>query len=208
MLHMHPMRHLISSFVLAAGLAFASAAQAQEPLRITWPSASDDITQNAVASADDTQPSSARPVAVEYSDGYYKRAKIHKYASFATLPLFATEVALGQTVYNDPNARTSAARNAHIAVGTGITALFAVNTVTGVWNMWESRNDPSHHKLKLLHGILMLGADAGFVATFGSGPGGHESAALDSQKQTHRAIALTSMGLATTSYLLMLFGNK
>jgi hypothetical protein len=208
MLPLHPMRRLISVAVLAAGLASASAAHAQEPLRITLPSASDDITRNAVESADDTQPSSARPVAIEYSEGYYKRAKIHKYASFATLPLFATEVALGQTVYNDPNARTSAARNAHIAVGTGITALFAVNTVTGVWNMWESRNDPSHHKLKLLHGILMLGADAGFVATFGSGPGGHESAALDSQKQTHRAIALTSIGLATTSYLLMLFGNK
>ena len=158
---------------------------------------------------DDPQaPSTPRPVAVEYNDGYYTRAKIHKYASFATLPLFATEVALGQTVYNDPNARASASRNAHIAVGTAITGLFAVNTVTGVWNMWESRNDPVHHKLKLIHGILMLGADAGFVATFASGPGGRESATLDSQKQTHRTIALTSIGLATGSYLLMLFGNK
>ena len=208
MLPMHPMRRLSSVFVLAVGLASASAAHAQEALQITLPSASDDITRNAVESADGSQPSSARPVAIEYSDGYYKRAKIHKYASFATLPLFATEVALGQTVYNDPNARTSAARNAHIAVGTGITALFGVNTVTGVWNMWESRNDPSHHKLKLLHGILMLGADAGFVATFASGPGGRVSSTLDAQKQTHRSIALTSIGLATGSYLLMLFGNK
>ena len=150
----------------------------------------------------------ARPVAVEYSDGYYTRAKIHKYASFATLPLFATELALGQNIYNDPNANTSTAKGAHIAVGTAITGLFAVNTVTGVWNMWESRNDPSHHKLKLIHGILMLGADAGFVATFASGPGGRDSSTLDTQKQTHRTIALTSIGLATGSYLLMLFGNK
>jgi hypothetical protein len=156
---------------------------------------------------DDPQSPSARPVAVEYSDAYYTRAKIHRYASFATLPLFATELALGQTIYNDPNANTSAAKGAHIAVGSAITGLLAVNTVTGVWNMWESRHDPSHHKLKLVHGILMLGADAGFLATFASGPNGR-GATIDTQKQTHRTIALTSIGLATGSYLLMLFGNR
>jgi uncharacterized BrkB/YihY/UPF0761 family membrane protein len=159
------------------------------------------------SSEDDPQPATPRPVAVEYSDAYYTRAKIHKYASFATLPLFASEVALGQNIYNDPNARTSAVKGAHIAVGTAITGLFAVNTVTGVWNMWESRHEPEHHKLKLIHGILMLGADAGFVATFASGPGGRE-VTLDADKQTHRTIALTSMGIATASYLLMVFGNR
>ena len=146
-------------------------------------------------------------MAVEYSDAYYTRAKIHKYASFATLPLFAGELALGQNVYNDPFANTSSAKSAHIAVGTAITGLFALNTVTGVWNMWESRNEPSHHKLKLIHGILMLGADAGFVATFASGPNGR-GANVGSQKQTHRTIALTSVGVASASYLMMLFGNK
>ena len=156
---------------------------------------------------DDPQAPTPRPVAVEYSDAYYTRAKIHKYASFATLPLFATELALGQNIYNDPNANNSSAKGAHIAVGTAITGLFAVNTVTGVWNMWESRHEPAHHKLKLLHGILMLGADAGFVATFATGPGGR-GANIDSQKQSHRTVALTSIGLATGSYLLMLFGNK
>jgi hypothetical protein len=161
-----------------------------------------------VGAQDEPQPSSPRPVAVEYTDAYYTRAKIHKYASFATLPLFATEVALGQKTFNDPNANSSVARGAHIAVGSAITGLFAVNTVTGVWNMWESRHEPEHHTLKLLHGILMLGADAGFVATFASGPGGRNAATLDSQKQTHRTLALTSIGVATGSYLLMLFGNK
>jgi hypothetical protein len=154
------------------------------------------------------QEQTARPKAIEYSEGYETRAKIHKYASFATLPLFATELALGQSIYNDPNARTSAARNAHIAVGTAITGLFALNTVTGVWNMWESRGDPNHRKRRLLHGILMLGADAGFVATFASGPGGRHDDNLDANRQTHRTIALTSIGLATGSYLMMLIGNR
>ena len=157
---------------------------------------------------DPDQDQTARPKAIEYSDAYETRAKIHRYASWATLPLFATELALGQTIYNDPNANSSAAKGAHIAVGTAITGLFAVNSVTGIWNLWESRNDPSHYKLKLFHGILMLGADAGFVATFSTGPGGRNSALNVAQKQTHRTIALTSIGLATGSYLIMLFGNK
>jgi hypothetical protein len=141
----------------------------------------------------------------DYSDGYRTRAKIHKIASFATLPLFATQLFLGQSLYENS---TSGKKTAHIVVGSSIGVLFGVNTVTGVWNMWESRNEPSHHKLKLIHGILMLGADAGFVATFASGPGGRNNTNLEAEKQTHRTIALTSIGVATASYLIMLFGNK
>ena len=47
----------------------------------------------------DAQP--LHPVAVEHSDAYQTRAKIHKYASFATLPLFGTELVLGQSLYTD-----------------------------------------------------------------------------------------------------------
>ncbi len=151
----------------------------------------------------------ARPKAIEYSEGYALRAKIHRYASFATLPLFATEVALGQSVYNAADPRTSSARNAHIAVGTAITTLFAVNSVTGVWNLLESRKDPNHRTKRMVHGILMLAADAGFVATFATGPSHEEEQILnyDANRQTHRAIAVTSMGLATAGYLMMLFGS-
>ena len=187
------MHKSIFMIFLAAVLVFADAARGQDA----------PPSDRAAEQPDQT----ARPKAIEYSDAFETRAKIHRYASFATLPLFATELALGQSVYNDADPRASAARGAHIAVGTAITGLFAVNTVTGVWNMWESRNDPSHHKLKLIHGILMLGADAGFVATFASGPGGRVSSTVGTQRETHRAIALTSIGLATGSYLMMLF-NK
>jgi hypothetical protein len=149
-----------------------------------------------------------RPIAIDYSHGYETRATIHKYASYATLPLFATELALGQSIYNDPNAHDSAAKSAHIAVGTAITGLFAVNSVTGVWNLWESRKDPNHRARNLVHGILMLGADAGFVGTFATGPGHERGDGLADGRQTHRAMALTSIGLATTSYLVMLFANR
>src|SRR5690349_23899959 len=86
----------------------------------------------------------ARPKAIEYSEGYETRAKIHKYASFATLPLLGTEAILGQKLYNDPAGLTSGYKGAHIAVGTAITGLFALNSVTGVWNLVEGWKDPNH----------------------------------------------------------------
>jgi hypothetical protein len=202
------MTRLTFVLVCATALGMASSARAQDvdPPHITLPSVADDITWNAVESADAEQGTPRRPVAIEYSDGYYTRAKIHKYASFATLPLFATEYWLGQSMYN--NTVTDSKKTAHAVVGAGIAGLFAVNTVTGVWNMWESRHDPANHKLKLLHGALMIAADVGFVATTASGPGNRRNLNYLANEQTHRTIALTSIGIATGSYLLMLFGNK
>jgi hypothetical protein len=150
----------------------------------------------------------ARPKAIEYSQGYETRAKIHRIASFATLPLLGTEAALGTSLYNDPNSHTSWKRSTHIAVGTAITGLFAVNTVTGVWNLVEIRKDPNHRTLQLAHGLLMLGSDAGFAAAFATGPNGRNLVNFDSNKHTHRAVALTSIGVATGGYLMMLIGNK
>ena len=138
-----------------------------------------------------------RPVAFEYSDAYHTRRKIHVYASLAMVPLFVTQVALGDSLYTDA---TEGKRTAHIVVGSSIGALFAINTVTGVWNLWEGRKDPSRRARRLTHGILMLGADAGFLATAMLAPGEDGSG----NKSTHRAVALTSMGIATASYVFML----
>jgi hypothetical protein len=142
------------------------------------------------------------PLAVEYSDAYRMRAKIHKISSFATIPLFATEAVLGQSLYSNP---TSGKKDAHLVVAGGIGALFGINTVTGVWNLIEARNDPNHRGRRMTHGLLMLGADAGFLATAALGPGS-EDGFREHSASTHRAVAFTSIGLATASYLIMLFG--
>lgn len=149
------------------------------------------------------QGSAPPPVAFEYSDGYKTRAKIHKIASFATLPLFVTEGFLGQSLYSDPSSNK---KDAHLAVAAGIGALFAVNTVTGVWNLVEARKDPSHRGLRWAHGLLMLAADGGFLATAALGPDS-ENGGDSSGRSTHRAVAFTSIGLASAGYLVMLFGN-
>ena len=145
------------------------------------------------------QGGSPRTVAFEYSDAYAVRRKIHVYASLATLPLFVTEVVLGSKLY-DGDASDSV-RSAHSAVAGGMGVLFGVNTVTGVWNMWEARKDPNGKKRRLIHGLTMLGADVGFVATGMLAP---EHDDLEN-KSLHRNVALTSIGIATGSYLYMLF---
>ena len=99
--------------------------------------------------------------------------------------------------------------SAHGALAAATAALFAVNTVTGVWNLAEGRKDPNHRTKRTVHGVLMLVADAGFVATGVMAPenehegeGGFEGGGTN--RSTHRTVALTSMGIATVGYLIML----
>lgn len=185
-----------------------------DPALVEEPSATPAAETSLLASAStlsaaDSQAAPApRARAFEYSDGYRTRLKIHKYASYATLPLFAAQFAVGQKLYNGNGSDST--RSLHTALAVTTAALFAVNTVTGVWNLSEGRKDPSHHTKRMVHGILMAVADAGFVATgimtpshegddfeFGGGGGG-------TSQSTHRAVALASMGVATVAYLMML----
>jgi hypothetical protein len=160
------------------------------------------------------QPGNAQPLhtaAVEHSDAYQTRAKIHKYASFATLPLFAAEYALGQSLYNNTSPDISTKRAAHGIVGAGMVGLFAVNTVTGAWNLFgEGRRDKEGRTLRLVHGLLMMAADVGFLATTRSGPNSRsqrQALTFETSKVTHRNMAVVSIGIGTAGYLLMLFGN-
>jgi hypothetical protein len=154
-------------------------------------------------------PTARRPVPVEYSEGYKTRAKIHKISSFATLPLFVANYFVGQDLYNNPGDESM--KGAHGALVAGTAVLFGVNTVTGAWNLWEGRKDPNHRTKRMTHGILMMAADVGFLATAALAPdseGDEHGGSYSSSdgRSTHRAVALTSMGIATVSYLIMLFG--
>jgi hypothetical protein len=157
----------------------------------------------------DAQPA-LHAAAVEHSDAYLTRAKIHKYASFATLPLFAAEYALGQSLY-DSSTNAGSKRGLHAFIGASIVGLFAVNTVTGAWNLFgEGRQETDGRTRRLVHGLLMMVADVGFLATAASGPnsGGQRGAlTFQTDKVTHRNMALASISVGTAGYLLMLFGN-
>jgi hypothetical protein len=165
--------------------------------------ASAEAAASVAAAEPEREQTAPPPQAFEYSDAYRLRARIHKVSSLATLPLFATEGVIGQSLYSKP---TGGKKDAHLAVATGIGALFAVNTVTGVWNLIEARKDANHRKRRLLHGLLMLGADAGFVTTAALAPE-TEHGTVAGSRGAHRAAAFTSIGLATTGYLVMLLGD-
>lgn len=153
--------------------------------------------------AQQSDPQPVHAVAIEHSEAYQRRGKIHKYASFATIPLFAGELALGQSLYNGSTGN----KGLHVAVGSGIIGLFAANAVTGLWNLLgEDRQQPEGRTLRITHSLLMLAANAGFVATWATGPHGGQQ--FDSDKATHRDLAIASISVGTVGYLLMLFGNR
>jgi hypothetical protein len=143
-----------------------------------------------------------RPKSFEYSHGYEVRRKIHVYASVAMLPLFGVQAYLGQKLYN--GGFSDAERTAHQWVAGAIVGLFALNTVTGIWNLHEGWGDPSHKKLRVTHGMLMLAADVGFAYTALAAPG---RSADVSTHSTHRNVAYLSISAATAGYLIMLFGR-
>jgi hypothetical protein len=153
---------------------------------------------------DTEAPPTPRPLAVEYGDAYRIRLKIHKYASVASLPLFIAQFVVGQKLYGGHGSDTLRGAHSALAAGTGV--LFGVNTITGVWNLAEGRKDPAHRRRRMIHGILMAVADAGFVATGALAPE-NESGEGGTSRSTHRAIALSSMGVATVAYLMMLIGD-
>ena len=204
--------------VLVAGFAFTAlvlpshraAAQAEGPIPAAIASAANSTTlaDSAVLEPDDPQSPAPRVAAFEYSDAYKTRAKIHKYASFATLPLFASEFALGQSLYNTPS---DSKKSAHIAIGSGIIGLYGVQAVTGVMNLLEAKKDPNPDgkKRRLTHAVLMLASGAGFAITPMVAPGHRDELEFGSgSATTHRAVAFTSIGIGTAGYLLMLLGGK
>lgn len=144
------------------------------------------------------QQPAAPPQPVRYSEWYYRRLDIHRWGSYAMLPLFVAQYWAGSQLVHETG--NDWAEDAHPVLALGVAALFTSNSVTGVWNLWEGRLDPRDRKRRVAHATLMLLADAGFVATGiladeaedGSGGG------------AHRTMALSSMGVATAGWLVML----
>lgn len=163
-----------------------------------------------------------RQKAIEYSDWYARRLMIHKIGSYVMLPLFGTEYWLGEKLIN--GTASSGERSLHAGVAGGIGVLFAVNTITGAWNLYDSRKDPAGRTKRIVHSALMLAADAGFaLAAASAGDEGNEregggqfggdgqinAARLveggGDDASTHKAIALTSIGISTVGTVLMWF---
>ena len=156
-----------------------------------------------------------RRKAVRLSEAYDFRRKVHKWASVATIPLFVAEYAAGDQLIKKGRNAPGWARDYH-GVGAGaIAGLFGINTLTGGLNWWETRNQTEGRAWRTAHSVLMLLADAGFVATGalaesegGDSPWATPSGNTGNQNKTHRTVAVASMSVATISYLMMLLPGR
>jgi len=149
-----------------------------------------------------------RPRAIEYSDAYYTRLTIHRYGSYVMIPLFVAEYSLGQNLMNDASP-ASWMKPAHAAVAGGVGVLFGVNTITGVWNLWESRDDPAGRTRRIVHSVMMIASDAGFLATGVTAPGHHRFFTNYSdylhRERVHRDLAIGSIALSAIGGGMMWF---
>ncbi len=142
-----------------------------------------------------------RPRAVQYSDWYARRLALHRVMSYALLPLLAAQYYTGtQLMAKGADAPLWVIRT-HAPLATAAAVLFGANTVTGVWNLWDARQDSNGRFARTAHGLLMLAADAGFLA---AGSMGHPAVQNGPIRSLHRTIALSSMGVALVSYAIML----
>ena len=142
--------------------------------------------------------------AVVYSDGYNLRLKVHKYASWATIPLFVSQAIVGQKLYDGDASSTLKSTHSALAATTGV--LFGLNTVTGAWNLWEGRKDPNGRTRRVIHSVLMLAADAAFLATASNAPES-EHGEIEDSKSSHRNAAVIGFSSASVAYAMMLIGR-
>lgn len=149
----------------------------------------------AIAAPSDTV---RRRRAIELSDWYYRRLEIHRLGSYAELPLFAAEYWVGDRLMARGVPIANWVKPTHIGLAAGIGGLFAINTLTGGWNLvegWSQLGDK--RTLVVAHTILMLAADGGFA---GASLLVHNRVSAERQ---HRAVAAVSMGAATVSTVMM-----
>jgi hypothetical protein len=146
-----------------------------------------------------------RPRAVEVSDAYEMRLRIHRYASYTMVPLFVAQTVAGNQLYQSGGDDPSWALTMHRVGAGGLATLFTVNTVTGVWNLWESRNVTQGRALRFVHAGLMLASDAGF--TYAGVKLGPDATRSGAKRQQHKRVALISMSGALLGYGAMLFGQ-
>jgi len=152
----------------------------------------------------DTAQTTRRPRAIEYSDAYHTRLKIHQIGAYLMIPLFVTEYVLGEKLLTSTN-RSNGLKTAHSMVAAGVGVVFVSNTVTGAWNFWNSRKDPNGRARRDVHSALMLASDVGFLMTAASAGNARRSL---SQARTHRTIAISSIALsAIGSGMMWLWKN-
>jgi hypothetical protein len=153
----------------------------------------------------DTIPNQRRR-SVAVSEWYSRRLTIHRYAAYTAIPVFALQYAAGSKLYDESAAAPAWAKNTHRFGATALAGIFTVNTVTGVWNLWESRSVPKGRTLRTIHALTMLGADAAF--TYAGVKLSDEAENSVDKRRQHRTVALSAIALSAVSGIGMKLLNR
>lgn len=154
----------------------------------------------------DTPPPRTRPRAIQISDWYSRRLTIHRYVAYGTIPVFAAQWVAGNQLLQGSRAAPEWAKVTHRAGATMLAGMFTVNTVTGVWNWWDSRALSQHRALRTVHAFTMIAADAAFSYTGAKLSNDAESS--KPARRLHHNVALISMGVTVVSGTAMKIWNK
>lgn len=149
-----------------------------------------------------------RQQAVTLSDGYYTRLDIHRYASYATLPLFMIEYLAGQKLLQEGSDAPLWADAVHKPAAYALAGVFTVNTVTGLWNLAEAGSVKQGKTRRWVHAIVMLAADAGFIYGASLAPSTEDiDARIAAGKRggwtPHKGTTVASMGVALAGLAMM-----
>jgi hypothetical protein len=150
---------------------------------------------------DDTVPRRRRAKAIEVSDWYERRLRIHRYGAYAMIPLFAFQSVAGNQLYQEGSGAPGWAKTGHRWGAAGLATVFGVNTVTGLWNLWDSRAVPQGRTRRTIHTLLMLASDAGF--TYAGVRLSEQAENSADVRRQHRAWAYGSMATAIAGSGLM-----
>src|SRR5690242_786814 len=148
----------------------------------------------------------ARPRVIEVSDWYARRLTIHRYTAYGTIPVFTAQWIAGKKLYDESRAAPAWAKTVHRAGATALAGMFTVNTVTGLWNWWDSRMLAQGRVLRTVHAFSMLTADAAF--TYAGAKLSNEAETDASKRRLHRTVALSAMGLTVVSGTAMKLWNR
>ena len=191
---------MTASVVLALLLTIAPGA---DTTRTPAPDSVSGPVQSSLAAAalvpGDTVPRRRR--AIEVSNWYERRLRIHRYGAYATYPLFALTAAAGTQLYDDPRNGAPWAKNGMRYGATALATVFTSNTVTGLWNLWDSRSVPKGRTPRVLHTLLMIASDAGFSYA-GSRLAEQAENSVDKRRE-HRTWAYGSMATALTGIAII-----
>jgi hypothetical protein len=152
---------------------------------------------------------------VELSDWYGRRLMVHRITAYTIPALFAWQWYKGDQLMDrarGDRAFDSDPKSGHELGAVMISSAFAINALTGAWNLYEARGTPQGSTARWLHTISMIAAAGGFAyaglkLTDDIEAAGTFDDAMQA-RENHRNLALASMGVTVVSGIGMWIANR